>query len=496
MASLDIKGEVLTDDASLVRYAQDMNHYCIRPALVAVPRDEEDVVAIVEYARRTGTPLTPRGAGSDLSGASVGKGIVVLFRDMRSVLDRKGARVTVQPGAVFSTVDQSLSGARLRIPYDPSSRAFCTIGGNVATKASGIRSLKYGSVDRCLRSLRFVCPEHGIVDTAEGLPPSLEGKIDDLRARLWRDASVAQLYWQRGRLKTSSGYNLRAFYDHSDPADVVTHLLTGSVGTLGMFTRIELEAVHLPKERTLYIPFFRSLGEAATAALEIRRFGPSALELMDEYGTNVLAEEHAVPVPRDCKAVLMAEFDSDLEEADRRMREAMGHHALSAHVERDARKEEELWAVREGMLLRIKRELEGEDALLPSFSDDLAVPAGRLPEFIADIERLFAREGMRVVVYGHAGEGNVHIRPQIAKEGAKDTMRRVADECFTLAFKYGGTITGEHGSGRNRSKYLRAEWGETVYGYFQEVKRLFDPGDVLNPGVFFTGADVTEGLRL
>jgi glycolate oxidase len=496
MAGPDIKGEVLTDDASLTRFSQDMNHYRIRPKMVAVPKDEEDVATILDYAKKTATPITARGAGSNMSGVAVGKGIVVLFRDVHSVLRRQGRLITVQPGAIFGSVDKDLAGEGLRIPYDPSSRAFCTIGGNVATKASGIRSLKYGSVDHCLRSLRFVCPEHGIVDTKDGLPPRLAHQITDIRERLWRDAEVAGIYRSRADLKTSSGYNLRAFFDHEDPAAIVTHLLAGSVGTLGMFTQIELELTPIPSERVLYIPFFPSLRSAAEAALKIRRFGPSALELLDAYGTNVLRSEHAISIPAECRAVLMVEFDSDLDEADRRTRRLVSGVALGVHEEADPILMQTLWSVREGMLLRIKKDLESKDARLFSFSDDLAVPPERLPEFIADIEALFAREGMPVVIYGHAGEGNVHIRPQVPLEGWRDTMRRIADECFTTAFRYGGTITGEHGSGRNRSRYLRAEWGERTFGYFQEVKRLFDPSDLLNPGVFFTNSDVTDGLEL
>ena len=166
----------------------------------------------------------------------------------------------------------------LRISYDPTSRGFCTIGGNVATKASGLRSLKYGTVDSALRSLRFFDTTHGLIDTKHDLPKNLEEEILGLKRRLRSDKKAKRILNARRFLKSSSGYNLESFYRYEDPREIVTHLMAGSVGTLGVLSEIELEAVNSPKSTSLYVVFFRSIVDACRDVAKLRAFGPSALE--------------------------------------------------------------------------------------------------------------------------------------------------------------------------------------------------------------------------
>jgi len=154
--NLQISGEVLLDAASLKTYSTDMSHYSVKPQMVAIPENEDDIAKIVAYAKQESMPLTPRGAGSNQSGSAVGSGIIVLFSKMNAIIKREGRRVIVQPGVVHQFLDQQLGVDGLRIPYDPTSRSLCTIGGNVATKASGLRSIKYGTADSALRRSAFL----------------------------------------------------------------------------------------------------------------------------------------------------------------------------------------------------------------------------------------------------------------------------------------------------------------------------------------------------
>ncbi len=181
---LQIAGEVYSDEASLKAYSVDMSHYSVKPRIVAVPANEDDLGKIIAYAKQESTPITPRGAGSNQSGSAVGAGIIVLFSKMNATIKKEGRRVRVQSGAIHQALDQQLAADGLRIPYDPTSRGFCTIGGNVATKASGLRSLKYGTADSALRSLRFFDAAHGLIDTSKGLPENLEEAIVELKKRL------------------------------------------------------------------------------------------------------------------------------------------------------------------------------------------------------------------------------------------------------------------------------------------------------------------------
>ena len=494
--NLQISGEVLVDEASLKTYSVDMSHYSVKPQMVAIPVSEDDMAKIIAYARQESMPLTPRGAGSNQSGSAVGSGVIVLFSKMNAVIKREGRRVRVQPGIIHQFLDQQLGIDGLRIPYDPTSRSFCTIGGNVATKASGPRSLKYGTVDSSLRSVRFFHTANGLVDTSGRLPANLEEAIFDLKNRLMSDKETVNILNARSNLKSSSGYNLKSFYQYEEPNEIVTHLLAGSVGTLALFSEIELEAVPSPKSPSLFVVFFRSLLDAAKEAAKLRTFDPSAIELMDSHGVDLLRAETEVNIPSDCKSVLLVEFDSNLDQANILITRHLKEKSIKFLVESDQKRQAALWKVREFMLLWIMNSLETPQKRFPPFADDIAVPLDQLPDFIATVQRILESFGTTAVIYGHAGEGNLHIRPMINKENWQENLKNLSDLIFKAALKAGGTVTGEHGLGRNRSKYLLNEWGDKIYRYFVEVKKIFDPAGLLNPGVVFTSDDLTKNLEL
>ena len=494
MRQLQISGEVLTDEASIKRYSVDMSHYLVKPMMIAVPADQDDIAKIIAYSKEEAIPITPRGAGSNQSGSAVGPGIIVLFSKMNAITKRAGRRVKVQPGIIHQQLEHQLNIDELRVPYDPTSSPFCTIGGNVATKASGIRSLKYGTVDSELRSLRFFDTAHGLIVTSQGLPEKLEEEIIDLKNRLRRDKETMRILDARKNLKSSSGYNLKSFFEHEEPEEIATHLLVGSVGTLGVFCEIELEAVPLPKSTGLYLLFFTSLLEAAGDVVKLKVFEPSAIEVMDSYGVDLLRNQ--IAVPSDCRAVLFVEFDSNLDQAGDLMLSHLKEKSIKFLVETDAKKQAALWKTRESMLLWIMNTLETPTRRFPPFADDLAIPIDQMPNFLATIQDVLDRFGTIAVIYGHAGEGNLHVRPMIAKDNWEENLRSLSDLIFKAALNFGGTITGEHGLGRNRSMYLRNEWGDKVYGYFEQIKKIFDPEGLLNPGVVFTSDDLTKNLRL
>ncbi|MGA2682085.1 MAG: FAD-binding oxidoreductase [Candidatus Bathyarchaeia archaeon] len=493
---LEITGEVLSDEATLKAYSFDMSHYAVKPQMVAVPANEDDIAKLIAFAKQESIPITPRGAGSNQSGSAVGSGIIVLFSKMNATVKKDGRKVQVQAGVIHQALDLYLAADGLRIPYDPTSRSFCTIGGNVATKASGLRSLKYGTVDSALRSLRFFDAAHGLIDTSGCLPQNVEEAVLELKKRLISDKEAIGILNVRGNLKSSSGYNLCSLIQHEEPSEIVTHLLAGSVGTLGVFSEIELEAVPIPESRKLYIVFFHSLQEAAEEVGKLVNFKPSAIELMDAYGVDLLKATNKVKVSPDCKAVLFVEFDSDLDQASIQMASYLKGKSIKFSVENNPKKQDELWKIRESMLLWIMNSLETPQKRFPPFADDIAVPLGQLPNFVAAVQQILASFGTIAVIYGHAGEGNLHIRPMINIENWEESLRNLSSLIFNAALKAGGTITAEHGLGRNRSLYLLNEWGEKIYRYFMEVKKIFDPVGILNPGVVFTSDDLTRNLKL
>jgi FAD/FMN-containing dehydrogenase len=338
--------------------------------------------------------------------------------------------------------------------------------------------------------------KHGLVDTSQQLPESLKKEIVKLKNQLLNDQETKNTLENRAKLKSSSGYNLKSFYNYENPEEIVTHLLAGSVGTLGVFTEIELESIPAPKKTSMFLLFFPSVVASAEDAVEVKRFGASAVEMIDKYGLNVLSDKGIVKVPISSQAVLIVEFDSNLDEAQKLMTEHLKEKSIAFQSVEDAKTQASVWAVRETMLLQIMSTLETSDEKFPAFADDVAVPPERLADYVVAIQGVLEKFGTCAVFFGHAGEGNLHIRPMVRRENWEETIRELADQVFMTTLRFGGTITSEHGNGRNRSLYLRNEWGEKIYGYFKEIKQIFDPANNLNPDVFFTTDDITKNLQL
>ncbi|MGA1793830.1 MAG: FAD-binding oxidoreductase [Thermoplasmatota archaeon] len=486
---------VKTDEASLVRYSMDMSKYRVMPKMVAVPKNESELLELVRYSRENAVPITARAAGSNLSGNAIGEGMIVLFQQMNSIIEIKGRRVRFEPGLVYDKLNEEMERYGYFLPYHVSSSKFCSIGGNVATRASGLRSIKYGTVDTSVRNLRFIDTAHGVVDTRLGIPEDLEKGILALRERLLADDEAMEVLRSKEGLKTSMGYNLWALYKYDDPSEMVAHLLVGSAGTLGLFTEVEMELRPIPPKKIMLVALFPDLPSVGRAVPELQVLGPSLLELMDGFGTDIIRKDTSLDVPDDAGATLLIEFDEDVEAGDSKAREILSKHALVYHTLEDPSEQVRIWGLRWKMLLEIKRRNETADKRYLSFVDDLGVPLPALPDFLSEIDRIFKEEKVPVVIYGHIGEGNLHIRPLIDRENWRSDMRRIGEKCFKAAFKYNGTVAAEHGTGRNRAEFFREEWGDRIYGYFKEVKKLFDPLNLLNPGVMFSEKDFTEDLE-
>ena len=490
-----IKGTVYEDEHTLGRYSTDMSGYTLQPSIVALPSDEEDVLCLFEYAKNKAFPITPRGAGSNLSGSAVGSGLVLHFKNMAKVIGVKERLTVLEPGVVYRNLNEKMASRRLTLRYDVSSGGFSTIGGNIATKAGGLRSIKYGNADESVRHLRFVCPAFGVVDTSKNLATSLEQDIVSLRKKLMDDEDARLKLLDRRGLKSSSGYNLQALVDYENPADMVSHLMSGSVGTLGIITQLTLKLVPIPAHRRFYIAFFTDLLEAIEAAPALVDMKPSALEAMDSLGTSLVREEGGITVPAHANTTVLIELDDFEEGQEDALCSLLSRTSIDFTEIEDQSMIDKVWKIRWTMLTQLKRMHEDAEHRYLSFVDDMAVPLNHLYSFIDDIQKIFSEERLDAVIFGHIGEGNLHIRPLIGKKHWKEVVRRVGKRCFETVLSYGGTLTAEHGTGRNRAPYLSHEWGKKLYPYLSAVKKIFDPGNLLNPDVMFTSHDITHDLR-
>ena len=391
-----------------------MSGYHVKPTCVAMPSSEAELSRLVVAAWRRGVVITTRGAGSNQSGSAVGKGMILATTRLNGIINMNGNLARVHAGTLHGELRRKANELGFEVPYDPSSSLFCTIGGNVATNATGLRGVKFGSIDRWLTSVRLFNPRYGFLDSRGRLPDELEKGLNRLRTEFIENREIVAAYNARKGLKSSSGYNLAAIMENEDARQMLLHLMSGSVGTLGVLTEVELKLIPAPAKRILVLALFEGIEEACDSVPDILTFRPSSLELMDAYGTRELAKA-GWELPEEARASLIIELDEDPARAGKALIEQLTKTALRALEVKTDEGQSELWRIRGEMLLRIRRAYEDEGHRFIPFADDLAVPVKRLGPFVKDILRLFEDEGLMAIVYGHVGEGNIHVRPLVPK---------------------------------------------------------------------------------
>ena len=471
-----------TDRDTLSEFSHDAGPEKITPKEVCRAEGEDDVVALLREAWSAGSPVTPRGGGTGIPTQSVGRGVVLLQDRTKAELD--GELVACQPGLVKADLNSLLARSGLWVPVDPSSYASCTVGGMVANNSSGARSLKYGSVGEYVAGLRAVVPGE---EVAEVVPVGLgelpaEPRIARLASILLENRKAIED--ERPRVtKNSSGYRLEKAL-HGATLDV-PRLFVGSEGTLGVTTRVSFRTAPRPAWRILFIV------ETSLAAMDktvgaFREHRPAALELVDKSVFRRVGKWGRVaPYSKsEEEYLLFCELDGPGTREDALERVASSSVAgLDPTVLSDPSEIQAAWDVRNETLSLAQGVREGPRSLAPGV-EDLVVPPERLGDLVRVLTGQFGSRGLGYIMYGHAGDANLHARPLVDQSdlaGAK-AMRGLMDECFEAVWKMGGSMTGEHGDGRLRAPYVERQYPRT-YWIMKEVKALFDPKGVMNPGV-------------
>jgi FAD/FMN-containing dehydrogenase len=487
----DFRGIFRTDDEARGVYAEAAGIQRAMPRAVAVPTDADDLQALAAWARATGTPLIPRGSGSGMAGGAIGDGVIVDLSRLDAVgePDVQRGSIRVGPGALRAAVDRRVRREGLRFPVDPSSGAFCTVGGMVATNAAGARSLRFGSTRRWVRALDCVFDDGSLGEVRRGTPPPYHVSAV---ARFERDVAPALLSapradaWRRLDVcKNSSGYGVDAFVRSGELVD----LLVGSEGTLAMFVGVELDLVEAPASTAGVLGAFSSLEQAAAGAVRAREVGAVACELLERTFLEVAAGlGRPLPVPAGTEAVLLAEVEGPRGDAAggaaRRLGRAFhAEGATAVSLALDAGSETELWDLRHAASPSLAR----LDPTLKSmqFIEDAAVPLARLAEYLRGVREILARHEIRGVIFGHAGDAHIHVNPlvDVSRPDWRARAQRVLDETTELVARLGGTPSGEHGDGRLRTPLLDRVWDARAREEFRLVKHSFDPRGILNPGV-------------
>lgn len=474
---------ILTDSRTRAAYSESAGIYRIVPAGVAVPRTVDEVRALVTWARASGTTLVPRGAGSAMPGNSVGAGIIVDLSQGFHRVDVEPARRLARTGAsvTCAALAEVARSHGLRLPPDPSSGAFATAGGMVATNAAGPRSVRYGSVRRWIEGLEVVGPDGEVRWVRRGGGSGERFDLDPGQRRL---VSAA---FPRTR-KNSAGYALDAFATSADELD----LLIGAEGTLGIVTAVEWRLDPIPPHRAGSALGFATLDALQEAVAFITTLDPSAVELMDETLLHFVREGGGV-VPTGLAALLLVEFERETAAASRGAAgdAVRGLRHLTVHVETapDAATLGALWQVRTLASPALARLPESRRSL--QVIEDGCVPSDRLGAYVTGVRDVARRLDVPVALFGHAGDGHVHANalPDVTRPGWRDGVRALFHAVSDLVIGLGGTPAGEHGLGRLRAGLLTRLYGPEVVALLGAVKRAYDPGGMLNPGVILPGDD-------
>ena len=503
-----IAGDVLCDEITSQLYASDASIYQMRPLGVVRPRSAADVATCVRYATENHLTLHARGAGSGVAGESLGRGLVLDFsRYMRRWQSYdNGQRVRVQPGVVLAMLNRELRQSRRMFGPDPATRSVTTMGSVIAVDASGSHYLRYGSAHDVVSSLQVVTNDGEIVELSQHSPgeAGTPGRLAaGVKLVLDRHAAALEQLTMSGR-RLRGGYRL----DDCTAGDRIdlAKLLTGSEGTLGLITEATLRTEPVPGHRGVALLFFQRLDAAARGAIAAVRQGVVACDLMDRRLLEIAREmepSYEELIPREAEAMILVEMQGDsLPELRDRLAALVselrdGLRLAFAAVTTVRKQQRDLyWRLCRRVIPRIYR-LKGNSRAMP-FVEDLIVPPETLPDVLTEIQAALQAEQTTAFLFSHAGHGQLHVRPflDLASPDDQQRLRSLARRISEVAWRHGGSLSGEHASGLSRSWLLPRQYGE-LWRAMPELKRLFDPSNRFNPGKI-TGASlqqVHENLR-
>lgn len=491
-----LAGEVLCDDMMTQLYATDASAYEIRPQAVVRPRMTADVVATMRYAAEAGLPVHARGAGSGLAGGAVGPGLVIDFsRFMRRIVSLDDNSACVQPGVIHGDLNRALASRGRLFGPDPAQSEVTTMGGVLSVDASGSHWLRYGSARDSVNRIKAVLADGETIDLPSPLDTPRAAQSPRVRQLV---TAVAELVRRRRDVidahlnKTavdSSGYALQQAVN-GDQVDLA-RLLVGSEGTLALITEATVQTVPIPSCRGSLLLVFDSLDKAARCVEELLPLEPAACDLMDRRHLSLAREtdvRYELMIPAAAEAVLLVEHFSDsqdelLSKIDKTIRVVRDDLNLAAgcYAAEGEQDEELLWNLARSFVPTLHR-MKGVRRAVTGI-EDIAVPPAALPVFLHHLQDTLKQRQVTASLFGHAGHGQLHIRPLLDLSQPSEVQRLevLTSELYEKVWLLGGTISGEHGDGLSRTPFLPRQHGPLL-NVFRELKRIFDPKGLLNPG--------------
>ncbi len=478
--------------STVTAYASDASIYGIKPHQIQQVESVEEIIAAVAEARRKGLSITARGGGTGLAGGAVGDGIILDFGKFKDIegIDPASNFVTTQVGIIYEELNFALKPYGLFFPPDPSSGDSCQIGGMLANNSSGPKSVKYGLTSDFVEELEIV--------TAEGKDVRLKKypvDSDDLRSFFAGNPQFEKAYnilrenavlirerWPKLK-KNSSGYNLKQVVDDLGRGIFnIPALFVGSEGTLGLFVRARLRLLSIPDKLLTIRLYFKSPVEAGRAVMPIKKLGPAGLEIVDGSTLDLLGrDQHGLP--KEAGALLLVEFDDDIAAKMQAFEKIAGSLNMITPPEYadDPEKTASLWKARRAIVPTLYRHHATRRPV--AIIEDVSLPPEEIPSFIEYVTALFKKHRLTFGIYGHIGDGNLHLRPLLDLNDAGDMAlaQKLYGEVYEKVINLGGSTTAEHADGRLRAPMVQQLYGSQIYNVFTQLKAVFDSDGVLAP---------------
>ncbi|MBK90797.1 MAG: oxidoreductase [Chloroflexi bacterium] len=512
-----IQGEVNFDDVYRQMYATDGSIYKMTPIGVTLPKNPDDVSAIIDICNKNKTAVLPRGGGTSLSGQTVNSAVVMDFsKYMNNVLEINPEEkfVITEPGITIDNLNQSLKHTNLHFTPDPSTKSRANVGGAMGNNSCGAHSVIYGKTVDQVKEMEVILSDSSKAYFEEISGKRLEDKIslDNLEGKIYRDVmSMSSKYYDEINSKYSKvnrrvgGYNLDLVHPNSNKLNLV-NIMVGSEGTLAAVTKAKLNLEPLPKYVGLAILHFKDLIESMEATVATLEEGPAAVEHIGEM--IITQAKQSLGFSRnldflqgDPTDILVVEMngstDNEVRSKIQKLSEKMKRLNLSYAITTlfDSSKISQVWAMRQaglGLMMNIP----GDKKPIP-FVEDTAVSPEKLPEYVKRFDEIVRSNGTEAGYYGHASEGCLHIRPTINLKNQEgiDRMIKISDEISDLVKEFDGSLSGEHGDGIVRGVWSEKMYGSKIINSFRELKGAFDPDSIMNPGKIFDTPKMGDNLR-
>lgn len=516
-----INGEVLADDSTLEHYSRDASLFQIKPEVVAFPQDSADIKALVKFAnthKKRGVSLTARSAGTDMSGGPLNESIILdMTRHFNKILHVGGGKAITQPGVFYRDFEKATLEHNLLLPCYTASRELNTVGGMAANNSGGEKTLTYGKAEDYVMELKVVLRDGNEYTLKPLNKAELDKKLaqKDFEGELYREVykllekNYDAIHAAKPHVsKNSAGYLLWNVWDRQ--TFDLTQLFVGSQGTLGIITEITYRLIKPKKKSRMLVIFLRDLAHLGDIVNRVLQFKPESFESYDDH-TLKLAIQFFPEILKSIKAknvfslgmqfipeatmlltvgmpklILMAEFtgDSDSEVQKRALaaQKSLADLKLRTLVTHKKSEGKKYWIVRRESFNLLRHHI--RDKHTAPFIDDIVVTPAVLPQFLPELSEVMSHYRLIYTIAGHVGDANFHIIPlmNLADPESRKIIPELSRKVYDLVLKYNGSITGEHNDGLIRTPFLKQMYGEHIYGLFNDVKGIFDPDNIFNPG--------------